>query len=248
MNDAKIIAITQPLIKIPITEGKYGLTVDERNMSSDEFIAYTARVSNPSNQHNTLTAPKLLSYLIKHKHWSPFEMVSITMEINTTRDISHQIIRHRSFSFQEFSQRYADPTKDMQFVTREARLQDAKNRQNSIEMKEETALSVWWESCQRMAYSVAKNDYTYAVENGIAKEQARAVLPEGLTTTRLYMSGTLRSWIHYIDVRAEEGTQKEHRLIALAARDEILGRFPSLNDYWYCAPDIIETKPWWRFW
>jgi thymidylate synthase (FAD) len=244
MNNAKIIAVTQPIIK---TTDKSEVCEYNRHMTPDEFIAYTARVSNPSNQSNTLTAPKLLSYLIKHKHWSPFEMVSITMEINTTRDISHQIIRHRSFSFQEFSQRYADPTKDMQFVTREARLQDAKNRQNSIETDDDN-VHYQWKMQQNLITSAAEKGYKLAIDMGIAKEQARAVLPEGLTTTRLYMAGTLRSWIHYIDVRADEGTQKEHRIIALAARDEILGHFPSLNDYWYCAPSIIETKPWWRFW
>jgi thymidylate synthase (FAD) len=158
-------------------------------------------------------------------------MVSITMEINTTRDISHQIIRHRSFSFQEFSQRYADPTKDMSFVTREARLQDAKNRQNSIET-DDWSLQTDWEIAQDRVKQLAKEEYNKAIENGIAKEQARAILPEGLTKTRLYMSGTLRSWIHYIDVRAEEGTQKEHREIAIAARKEILMHFPSLREYW----------------
>ena len=168
-------------------------------------------------------------------------MVSITMEINTTRDISHQIIRHRSFSFQEFSQRYADPTKDMKFVTREARLQDAKNRQNSIEIEDKYAVDVElnpvplkdaWNIEQNRLAEKAQSIYKWAIEQGIAKEQARAVLPEGLTTTRLYMSGTLRSWIHYIDVRAEEGTQKEHRQIALSAQKEILQHFPSLREYW----------------
>jgi len=236
MNDAKIIALTNPILSAWETQ-------TERPIGAEAFIAYTARVSNPSNQHNTLTAPKLLSYLIKNKHWSPFEMVSITMEINTTRDISHQIIRHRSFSFQEFSQRYADPTKDMSFVTREARLQDAKNRQNSIEVDDNTVLdpktlmnSRWlkeeWDKKQQAVIDAANEAYKWATNYKIAKEQARAVLPEGLTTTRLYMSGTLRSWIHYIDVRAEAGTQKEHRQVALAAQKEILQHFPSLRDYW----------------
>ena len=232
MNDAKIIAITQPILSAWETN-------TESPIGAEAFIAYTARVSNPSNQHNTLTAPKLLSYLIKHKHWSPFEMVSITMEIYTTRDISHQIIRHRSFSFQEFSQRYADPTKDMQFVTREARLQDAKNRQNSIEI-DDGLLQGCWEEAQKGVTDVSNMYYNWAIENGIAKEQARAVLPEGLTTTRLYMSGTLRSWIHYIDVRAEAGTQKEHRQVALAAQKEILQHFPSLREYWYPEPIKME--------
>jgi thymidylate synthase (FAD) len=224
MNDAKIIALTNPILSA-------WETGTESPIGAEAFIAYTARVSNPSNQSNTLTAPKLLSYLIKHKHWSPFEMVSVTMEINTTRDISHQIIRHRSFSFQEFSQRYADPTKDMSFVTREARLQDAKNRQNSIATSDKELENKWYEQ-QRWAIIFAKEEYNKAIDNGIAKEQARAILPEGLTATRLYMSGTLRSWIHYIDVRAEVGTQKEHRQVALAAQKEILQHFPSLRDYW----------------
>jgi thymidylate synthase (FAD) len=184
-------------------------------------------------------------------------MVSITMEINTTRDISHQIIRHRSFSFQEFSQRYADPTKDMSFVTREARLQDAKNRQNSIETDDER-LEKDWSEIQRNLASRMRVNYNWAIEKGIAKEQARAILPEGLTTTRLYMSGTLRSWIHYIDVRAEAGTQKEHRQVALAAQEEILKHFPSLKEYWYPEPwfhgvpvNKSEEEPkswWWKFW
>ena len=227
MNDAKIIAITKP-----ISEELLG-------SKAEEFIAYTARVSNPGNQHNTLTAPKLLKYLIEHKHWSPFEMVSITMEINTTRDISHQIIRHRSFSFQEFSQRYADPTKDMQFVTREARLQDAKNRQNSIET-DDRDLKEEWDILQNNLADFCQERYSYMLGQGLAKEQARAILPEGLTSTRLYMSGTLRSWIHYVDVRAEEGTQKEHRQVALAAQEEILKHFPSLKEYWY--PEPVEEK------
>jgi thymidylate synthase (FAD) len=251
MNDAKIIAVTQPLI-----ESHKDLANNPVYMTPNEFIAYTARVSNPSNQHNTLTSEKLLKYLIEHKHWSPFEMVSITMEINTTRDISHQIIRHRSFSFQEFSQRYADPTKDMSFVTREARLQDAKNRQNSIEV-DDFQLQNRWEVEQDNVAQRALNTYKWAIESGIAKEQARAILPEGLTTTRLYMSGTLRSWIHYIDVRAEAGTQKEHRQIALAAQEEILGHFPSLTEYWFPEPEFNAQeaidkafhKSWhWKFW
>ena len=224
MNDAKIIALTNPILSAWETQ-------TESPIGAEAFIAYTARVSNPSNQSNTLTAPKLLKYLIEHKHWSPFEMVSITMEINTTRDISHQIVRHRSFSFQEFSQRYADPTKDMSFVTREARLQDVKNRQNSIDVEDEELQDVWKNKQDHSAW-YAKEAYNWAIENGIAKEQARVVLPEGLTTTRLYMSGTLRSWIHYIDVRAEAGTQKEHRQVALSAQKEILQHFPSLREYW----------------
>jgi len=246
MNNAKIIAVTQSIMKIE-TDGKYG-DVNTRPMNAEEFIAYTARVSNPGNQYNTLTAPKLLKYLIDHKHWSPFEMVSITMDIVTTRDIAHQIIRHRSFSFQEFSQRYSNPTEDMGFVTREARLQDHKNRQNSIETDDDD-LHYQWLLQQRTVTTAANNAYKLAIELGIAKEQARAVLPEGLTKTRLYMSGTLRSWIHYIDVRAEEGTQKEHREIAIAAREEILKHFPSLKEYWFPTPEpVVENKPWWRSW
>ena len=224
MNTAKIIAITNPILSAYETN-------TERPIGAEDFIAYCARVSNPQNQSNTLTAPKLLKYLITHKHWSPFEMVSITMDINTTRDIAHQIVRHRSFSFQEFSQRYADPTKDMGFVTREARLQDAKNRQNSIETYN-AVMNKNWEMKQMHIQHNAEQVYRWAIENGIAKEQARVVLPEGVTKTRLYMSGTLRSWIHYIDVRAEEGTQKEHREIAIQARKEILTYFPSLREYW----------------
>lgn len=218
MNTARIIALTQPL-----------LNKETGAMSVDEFIAYVARVSNPSNQNNTLTAPKLLKYLAKHKHWSPFEMVNVVMEINTTRDIGRQILRHRSFSFQEFSQRYADPTQDMGFVTREARLQDTKNRQNSIETSDE-ALQQDWEYIQSNLIESAKTVYHWAIDNGIAKEQARAVLPEGLILSRMYMAGSLRSWIHYCQVRADVSTQKEHREIALDAWYQITEAFPSLKD------------------
>ena len=229
MNTAKIIAITKPLI--------------EGVETAEEFIAFCARVSNPSNQMNKETSGKLLRYCITNKHWSVFEQVFLTLEVETTRDIGRQILRHRSFTFQEFSARYADPTKELGFVTREARLQDQKNRQNSIET-EDMALAEHWKVNQENLLKVAQFMYKDAIDKGIAKEQARAVLPEGLTSTRLYMSGTLRSWIHYIDVRAEEGTQKEHREVALAARDEILGHFPSLNEYWYSAPK--KQIPWWR--
>ena len=239
MNDAKIIAVTQPLI-VSLKD----LADKDVYLTAEEFIAYTARVSNPSNQFNNQTAPKLLKYLIEHKHWSPFEQVSITMDITTTRDISHQIIRHRSFCFQEFSQRYANPTEDLGFVTREARLQDAKNRQNSIETDDED-LEKFWIDSQDWIASQAQIEYKKAIDRGIAKEQARAVLPEGLTTTRLYMSGTLRSWIHYIDVRAEAGTQKEHRQVALAAQEEILKHFPSLEEYWYPTPPSPEEYEEW---
>ena len=190
-----------------------------------ELVAYCARVSNPSNQANKDTAEKLIKYLIKNKHWSPLEMVHLTLEIETTRDIARQILRHRSFSFQEFSQRYADPTKDLDFVLREARLQDTKNRQNSIET-DNLALQSFWEERQKRVIEEAKNAYEWAISNGIAKEQARAVLPEGLTVSRLYMAGTLRSWIHYIQLRSENGTQKEHINIAKACAEVIATVFP----------------------
>ena len=179
-----------------------------------ELIAYCARVSNPSNQMNKETSEKLIKYLIKHKHWSPLEMVNVCLEINTTRDIAHQIVRHRSFSFQEFSQRYANP-QDMEeaFTYREPRLQDTKNRQNSIEVQN-TQLEMDWGRHQKKVLETAKEAYDWAIQAGIAKEQARVVLPEGLTKTRLYMNGTLRSWVHYIELRGENGTQKEHMEIA----------------------------------
>jgi thymidylate synthase (FAD) len=210
--------------------------VDEE-MTVDEFVAYVARVSNPSNQSNSLTATKLLKYLAKNKHWSPFEMVNVVMEINTTRDIARQILRHRSFFFQEFSQRYADPTSDLGFTIREARLQDTKNRQNSIEI----GIDGWiddrgkdkigtWNIMQELALNASKDAYKWAIENGIAKEQARAVLPEGLTNSRLYMNGTLRSWVHYCQLRMSNGTQKEHREIATDAWYLITEVFPSLKD------------------
>lgn len=197
---------------------------------AQELIAYCARVSNPSNQLNTETSEKLIGYLIKHAHWSPLEMVSACVEITTTRDIARQILRHRSFAFQEFSQRYADPTKDLDFVIREARFQDTKNRQNSVELDltdpEQRELNKIWTEKQQVVIAAAKEAYTWAVSNGIAKEQARAVLPEGNTESRLYMNGTLRSWIHYIQLRKENGTQKEHQLIALACATAIAAIFP----------------------
>ena len=192
--------------------------------TANELIAYTARVSNPDNQNNPKTASKLLGYLIKHEHWSPFEMVSVTMEITTTRDISRQIIRHRSFSFQEFSQRYAKSTN---YETRECRLQDKKNRQNSIETKDKE-LAEDWNMVQRRVINAAKDAYEWALENGIAKEQARAVLPEGNTETTLYMSGTLRSWIHYCKLRRSNGTQKEHMEIADKCWDVLSQHFPDV--------------------
>ena len=217
MNTTKVIAITQPI---------------DTAQKVEEFVAYVARVSNPSNQNNNETAPKLLKYLLKHKHFSPFEMVNIVMEINTTRDIAHQILRHRSFKFQEFSQRYADPTKDLGFVYREARLQDTKNRQNSVEVDNED-LQYEWKNYQEILMHNAEKAYKWAIENGIAKEQARAVLPEGLTMTRLYMNGTLRSWLHYCDLRMGNGTQKEHREVAESAWSNILEYFPSFKEVSY---------------
>ena len=196
---------------------------------AQELIAYCARVSNPANQLNTETSEKLIRYLIKHSHWSPLEMVSACIEITTTRDIARQILRHRSFSFQEFSQRYADPTKDLSFVLREARLQDPKNRQNSIDAVEHETQMAWHEIQQEVIDS-ATNAYNWAIAHGIAKEQARAVLPEGLTVSRLYMNGTLRSWIHFIELRSANGTQKEHQEVARACAQVIAEIFPMATD------------------
>ena len=211
---------------ISYSKAPEGLGLDD----CQELIAYCARVSNPSNQMNSETSEKLIKYLIKHAHWSPLEMVSACLEINTTRDIAHQIVRHRSFSFQEFSQRYADPAEfGDQFVLREARLQDTKNRQNSIALsttQQDMNLINDWESQQQKVINAAKEAYEWAINNGIAKEQARAVLPEGCTKTRLYMNGTLRSWIHYIELRGANGTQKEHMDIAHACAKVIAQIFP----------------------
>jgi len=202
---------------------------------AQELIAYCARVSNPSNQFNTETSEKLIRYLVKHAHWSPLEMVSACMEIETTRDIARQILRHRSFSFQEFSQRYADPVKDLKFTTREARLQDTKNRQNSVPLDlnidTERQISYQWEMMQTRVISEAKNAYEWAISKGIAKEQARAVLPEGLIESRLYMNGTLRSWIHFIELRSGNGTQKEHMEVARACAEAISAIFPMAKEY-----------------
>ena len=219
MQSVTVVAVSEPQI---INNGGFVISIDE-------FIAYVARVSNPSNQLNSETAPQLLRYLAKHKHWSPFEMVNIVMEIETTRDIARQILRHRSFSFQEFSQRYADPTKDLGFVIREARLQDEKNRQNSVET-DNGQLHQDWADYQSTVLDEARIAYVWAIQNGIAKEQARAVLPEGLTQSRMYMNGTLRSWIHYCELRMGIETQKEHREIATMAWEEITKIFPSLSD------------------
>ena len=200
--------------------------------NAQELIAYCARVSNPANQFNTETSERLIRYLIKHQHWSPLEMVSACIEIVTTRDIARQILRHRSFSFQEFSQRYADPTAELDeaFVLREARFQDTKNRQNSVDLdmadEEQKLLAYEWERAQKRVLYAAKKEYKWAIDNGIAKEQARAVLPEGLTVSRMYMNGTLRSWIHYMELRAANGTQKEHQDIARACAQAIAAIFP----------------------
>ena len=203
---------------------------------AQELIAYCARVSNPANQFNTETSEKLIKYLVKHQHWSPLEMVSACMEITTTRDIARQILRHRSFSFQEFSQRYADPTQELDeaFVLREARFQDTKNRQNSVELdltdEKQRLVAYEWERAQKRVLFSVKQEYSWAIKNGIAKEQARAVLPEGLTISRMYMNGTLRSWIHYIELRAANGTQKEHMEIARACAQAITAIFPMAAD------------------
>ncbi len=213
--DVRLVSYSQP-------------TSEFANMGIDdaqELIAYCARVSNPSNQFNTETSEKLIRYLVKHAHWSPLEMVSACVEISTTRDIARQILRHRSFSFQEFSQRYADPVKDLSFVLREARLQDPKNRQNSVETNDER-LQKDWERQQQQVIDYARSAYEWAIAKGIAKEQARAVLPEGLIESRLYMNGTLRSWVHFIELRSGNGTQKEHQLVALACAKAIAAIFP----------------------
>lgn len=202
MTDVKLISYSQPAVDFDIPNDVL------------QLVAYCARVSNPDNQLNEETAEKLVKYLIKHKHWSPLEMVSVCMEINCPRDIARQILRHRSFSFQEFSQRYADPTNDLEFTTRSARLQDFKNRQNSIALPEDDPIQYVWESYQETIIERCKKAYDWAIEAGIAKEQARAVLPEGLTMSRMYVNGTLRSWIHYIELRSEHGTQLEHIKIA----------------------------------
>jgi len=223
--DVRLLSFSQP------TEEFASMGIDD----AQELIAYCARVSNPSNQLNTETSDKLIRYLVKHQHWSPLEMVSACIEITTTRDIARQILRHRSFSFQEFSQRYADPTKDLSFVLRDARKQDTKNRQNSIELDvhnndEDRFLAYQWERMQELVIKQSRDAYTWAIEKGIAKEQARAVLPEGLIESRLYMNGTLRSWIHFIELRSANGTQKEHQEVAIACAKVIAEIFPLAKD------------------
>ncbi len=214
MNTVKLVGVTES--KIPEVP------------TVNDMLAYIARVSNPSNQLNTETAPKLLKYLVKHQHWSPFEMAHMVVEINTTRDIARQILRHRSFAFQEFSQRYARAD-DLGFEVREARMQDEKNRQASLETDDKELLEVW-EAQQQDVLRVVKRAYTWALTNGIAKEQARAVLPEGLTHSRLYMAGSVRSWIHYCLLRVDVATQKEHRDVAQKCLDVLLSQFPALKD------------------
>ena len=223
MAEVTLIGITQPRIKGIKTVG--------------ELIAYCARVSNPDNQMNMMTAPKLIKYCVDNNHWSILETASATIQIDSTRDICRQILRHRSFTFQEFSQRYADPTKDLGFTFREARLQDTKNRQNSIDI----GLDGWvdergkdkvgtWQVMQELALNASKDAYKWAIENGIAKEQARVVLPEGLTDSRMYMQGTIRSWVHYIQLRSENGTQKEHREIARMCGEVLRKEIPELSE------------------
>lgn len=207
---------------------------DEGITDAQELIAFCARVSNPNNQYNTATSNKLINYLLKHKHFSPLEMVSLCLEVETTRDIARQMLRHRSFSFQEFSQRYADPTVDLDFVVREARLQDQKNRQNSIEVEatlDGELLKGEWKRQQRKVIDAAKEAYKWAIDNGIAKEQARAVLPEGNTVSRVYMNGTLRSWIHFIELRSGPETQKEHREVAKECAKAIAEAFPMATEF-----------------
>ena len=222
----RLISCTKPSREL-VSEGLYDV---------QELVAFCARVSNPANQLNIDTSAKLIKYLVDNQHWSPLEMVSATLEIETTRDIARQMLRHRSFSFQEFSQRYADPTKELQFTTREPRLQDTKNRQNSIELDlatdyEARDLSREWHVKQQDIIRAAKSAYEWAINNGIAKEQARAVLPEGLTISKLYMAGTLRSWIHYIQLRSANGTQKEHIEIAKACAGVIAEIFPLTTQF-----------------
>ena len=210
----KLISYSQPAVDIDLPNDLL------------QLVAFSARVSNPENQYNQETAEKLVKYLIKNSHWSPLEMVNLCMEIETTRDIARQILRHRSFTFQEFSQRYADPTKELEFVTRDARMQDPKNRQNSIPLNKDDTINYIWESYQEVVIERCLQAYEWAIEAGIAKEQARAVLPEGLTLSRLYVNGTLRSWIHYIELRRAHGTQEEHSLIAKECAKVISEIFP----------------------
>ena len=224
--NVRLISYSKPPRMVQIME-----QLDPHGDNLEELVAYCARVSNPSNQNNTTTSKKLLRYLSREKHWSPFEMVSACLEIETTRDIARQILRHRSFSFQEFSQRYADPVEDLDISNlRDARLQDTKNRQNSIDT-DDLDLKLEWLKKQSEVVSAAKNSYKWAIENGIAKEQARSVLPEGMTGSRLYMNGTLRSWMHYIELRSGNGTQKEHQEVALECGKVLSEIFPIMEEF-----------------
>lgn len=220
MMNVKLISYSQPTEEMKV----------EGIENVQDLIAFCARVSNPSNQYNSETSEKLIKYLINHQHWSPLESASACLEITTTRDIARQILRHRSFSFQEFSQRYADPTQDLSFVTREARLQDTKNRQNSLSIDysndSQRIMAAQWESLQNDLITRTRDIYNWAISKGIAKEQARAILPEGLTMSRMYMNGTLRSWVHFIQLRSANGTQKEHQLIAIECAKVIASIFP----------------------
>jgi thymidylate synthase (FAD) len=223
----KLISYSQP--------PRDSVRLEEASEELIQMIAYCARVSNPSNQNNTETSEKLVKYLADHKHFSPFEMVNICLEVETTRDIARQFLRHRSFTFQEFSQRYADPTEDLSFVLRECRLQDNKNRQNSIDIDQsdeyEGGLSDRWNMIQEQVIEDAKRAYNWAIDNGIAKEQARAVLPEGNTMSRMYVNGTIRSWMHYVDLRSSNGTQKEHMELAVEIARVIAQIFPQIGKY-----------------
>ena len=224
--NVRLISYSKPPRMVQIME-----QLDPHGDNLEELVAYCARVSNPSNQNNTTTSKKLLRYLSREKHWSPFEMVSACLEIETTRDIARQILRHRSFSFQEFSQRYADPVEDLDINNfRDARLQDTKNRQNSIDTNDPD-LKLEWLKKQSEVVSAAKNSYKWAIENGIAKEQARSVLPEGMTGSRLYMNGTLRSWMHYVELRSSNGTQKEHQEVALECGKVLSEIFPIMEEF-----------------
>jgi len=225
--------MNQTVLPVAITSSMINAYADGtgKKMTAQDIIVYCARVSNPKNQNSDARAEKLLKYLIEHKHWSPFEMVDMVVEINTTRDIARQILRHRSFSFQEFSQRYADPTKDLAVYMREARLQDKKNRQNSIET-DDVQLQAWWDAQQKFMVTHADRIYKEAIEKGIAKEQARAVLPEGNMQSRMYMKGSIRSWIHYCELRCGNGTQKEHREVAYKCAGILKDHLPFLKQ-WY---------------
>lgn len=238
-QEVNLVAVSQPRVKHD-TDTEPGMWEGyniKRKLTPNEFIAYCARVSNPGNQNNTGTAQKLVNYLIRNEHWSPFEMVSVTMEIKTTRDIGRQILRHRSFSFQEFSQRYAEVADVIKI--REARLQDKKNRQNSIDIADDNDTKIWWSNAQDHVSDLAVKLYKQALDFGIAKEQARSILPEGLTMSTMYMAGTLRSWLHYVKLRSANGTQREHMDIAIKARDILVKEFPSCEEYLLSANDAL---------